>query len=139
MQFIYTINPFFSLCALLIVYLSVACVLFDLVINDLEMDNVEPAHAEYFTSYGLRQIMGSLNISLKKSIISVVLSIEWNYIGKGSRIVSGSQDIFSKYRLILCLSTSFFVLQIYERQGWVLVSHSLDILHWLLNLHSPMM
>lgn len=43
--------------SLLVVCLSVVCVFFALVIIDLEMDNVELAYGEDFTSYGFMQIM----------------------------------------------------------------------------------
>lgn len=51
--------------SLLVVCLSVVCVFFALVIIDLEMDNVELAYGEDFTSYGFMQIMWALNSSLK--------------------------------------------------------------------------
>ena len=63
-QILYTMNP-----SLLAVCFSVACVLFALVINDLEMDNVELAYGEDFTSYGLMQTMWTLNISFKKNLL----------------------------------------------------------------------
>lgn len=53
--------------------LSGAHVFHALIINDLEMGNVELASGERCTSCSQKQVMQSLNISLKKnSVIQVV-------------------------------------------------------------------